>query len=139
MIRFERPPRPTTGWLEIYGGIGLLLLFTARFIPLSKLPFWGCALRKTTGIPCLSCGMTRSFDWFLRGRFLDSLLVNPIGFGLAVLSLVGVAYLLLRPLRPPRLRLELSESAGRWVRVAAIVLLAANWGYLVARALLARA
>lgn len=139
MIRFERPPKPTTGWLEIYGGIGLMLLFTARFVPLSKLPFWGCALRRTTGIPCLSCGMTRSFDWFLRGRFLDSLLVNPIGFGLALLSVIGAAYLLLRPLRPPRLRVELSERAGLWVRVAAIALLAGNWGYVVARALLAPA
>jgi len=138
MVRFQRPERPTTGWLEVYGGIGLLLLFTARFVPLAKLPFWGCALRQTTGIPCLSCGMTRSFDWFMRGRILDALLVNPVGFLLALLSVTGVAYLLLRRFRPPRLVFDFTDRQGFWVRVGTLGLLGANWAYLIVRALLAR-
>lgn len=135
MVRLERPAKPAVGWLEVYGGIGVFLLFVARFIPLARLPLWGCALRRFTGIPCLACGMTRSFDWFLRGRFRDSFLINPLGFTLACLSVIGVAYLALRPFRPPRLKVALSERAGFWVRVAAIALLATNWGYLVARTL----
>ncbi|MBI5543984.1 MAG: DUF2752 domain-containing protein [Deltaproteobacteria bacterium] len=138
MLRFERPTKPTLGLLEIYGAMGVALLVTARFVPLARLPFWGCALRKHTGIPCLSCGMTRSFDWFMQGRLLDSLLVNPLGFTLAALSVVGAAYLVLWKLRPPRLRVELSVRAGSWVRWSALVLIAANWGYLITRALLSR-
>ena len=135
MLRFERPARPTSGLLEVYGAIGVLLLLTARFVPLARLPFWGCLLRKTTGIPCLSCGMTRSFDWFMHGRLLDSLRVNPLGFVLALLSVVGFGYLLLRPLRLPRLEVELSDRQSRWARFGALALIAANWAYLIAREL----
>ncbi len=137
-VRFKRPARPTVGLLEIYGAIGVVLLLVARFVPLARLPYWGCGLRKLTGYPCLACGMTRSFDWFAQGRLLDSFLVNPLGFLLAVASVVGVVYLVLRPLRLPRLEVELSDRAGFLVRVAAIVLIFANWGYLVTRTVLAK-
>jgi hypothetical protein len=82
--------------------------------------------------------MTRSFDWFMQGRILDALLVNPLGFLLAVLSVLGVLYLVLRPLRLPRLEIELSDRASLWVRIAAVVLIFANWGYLVARTILGK-
>ncbi|HEY3451714.1 MAG TPA: DUF2752 domain-containing protein [Myxococcales bacterium] len=137
-MRFQRPIKPTVGLLEIYGAIGVFLIVVARFVPLARLPYWGCGLRKVTGYPCLACGMTRSFDWFAQGRILDSFLVNPLGFLLAVLSVVGVVYLALRPLRLPRLEIDLSDRAGFWVRVAAIVLIFANWGYLVTRTVLGR-
>jgi len=53
MIRFVRPAKPTFGLTEIYGLIGVLLLFTARFIPIARwYPFWGCPMRKQLGIPC---------------------------------------------------------------------------------------
>src|SRR5690242_122291 len=133
MVRFHRPARPTAGLLEIYGAIGVFLLLVARFVPLARLPFWGCGLRKLTGYPCLACGMTRSFDWFAQGRLIDSLVINPLGFVLALLSVIGVVYLLLLPLRLPRLEIDLSETAGRIVRIAAIALIFANWGYLITR------
>ncbi|MGC4120606.1 MAG: DUF2752 domain-containing protein [Myxococcales bacterium] len=137
-MRFKRPSKPAVGLLEIYGAIGVLLLLVARFVPLARLPYWGCGLRKLTGYPCLACGMTRSFDWFAQGRLLDALLINPLGFLLAVASVVGVLYLVLRPLRLPRLEWELSDRAGFIVRVVAIVLIFANWGYLVTRTFLGR-
>ena len=137
-VRFQRPPKPTWGLLELYGAIGVLLILVARFVPLARLPYWGCGMRKLTGYPCLSCGMTRSFDWFARGRILDSLLINPLGFLLALASVVGAAYLVLRPLRLPRLELQLSERAGLWLRVATIALVLANWSYLVARTILGK-
>jgi hypothetical protein len=141
VIRVHRPARPTLGLPEIYGFIGLGLLITARFVPLARLPFWGCSMRKATGIPCLSCGMTRSFDWFMQGRLLDSLAINPLGFALALLSAIGGLYALLFVLRvrTPRLEVSLSRQAGMALRYAAVLALAANWGYVVVRALLLRA
>jgi len=135
-VRFERPLKPALGWIEVYGGVAFFLLLLARFVPLARLPFWGCALRRATGIPCLACGMTRSFDWFMQGRFLDSLAVNPLGFALALTGAIGALYLGLRWWRPPRLALELSPRQAFWVRIGAVALIAANWAYLVARALL---
>ena len=132
-LRFARPPKRTLGLFELYGSIGFFLLLVARFVPLSRLPTWGCALRKLTGYPCLSCGMTRSFTWFASGQFLDSLIINPLGFLLALTSALGALYVVLSPLRPPRLQVELSERASDRARVAAIVAIVVNWGYLIVR------
>jgi len=137
-LRFARPPKLTLGLFELYGGIGVFLILVARFIPFGRLPFWGCILRKLTGIPCLTCGMTRSFDWFARGRLLDSLLINPLGFMLALVSALGVLYFVLSPLRLPRLHIELSDRAANWTRIATIFIILANWGYLVARTVLGK-
>ena len=139
MVRFERPAIQPVGWPEVWGGMGVFLLFVARFIPIAKLPFWGCALRQLTGIPCLACGMTRSFDWFMHGRFLDSFLVNPMGFGLALSAVIGFVYLVLRPLRLPRLYFDFTERESLIVRILAIVLIFANWGYLITWTLIHRA
>jgi len=139
MVRFERPAKPPVGWPEVSGGMGAFLIVVARFVPLARLPFWGCALRRATGFPCLSCGMTRSFDWFARGRFVDSFLVNPLGFAFALTAAIGFVYLVLRPLRLPRLYFDLTERESLAVRIFAIVLIAANWGYLIARTLVQRA
>ena len=136
MIRFVRPAQPTFALTEIYGLIGVLLLFTARFIPLARYwPYWGCPMRRQLGIPCLSCGMTRSFDWFMHGRFGDSLAINPLGFALAVASTIGGIYfaLFLLRQRPPRLEIHLPDSAQLWARGAVIVALLANWGWVLAR------
>jgi hypothetical protein len=138
MLRIYRPERTVVGFLEVYGGIGIGLLFTARFVPLAKLPFWRCTLREVTGIPCPSCGMTRAFDWFMRGRLLDALEINPLGFALAVLAVVGAAYLAAARLRPPRLRMEPSARGAFWMRTGVIAVLACNWSYLIVRTLAAK-
>jgi hypothetical protein len=136
-VRLVRPEKPTWGPFEAYGAIVLALVLVARFVPLAKwLPFWGCSLRKLTGYPCLSCGMTRSFDWFAQGRLVDSLLINPLGFALAATSVVAVVWLVAIPLRPPRLEVTLSDRAFSVVRWLVLLALAGNWGYLVTRTLL---
>jgi hypothetical protein len=45
-----------------------------------------CEFLHRTGLPCPSCGMTTSFAWFVRGNFLASFYVQPMGFVLAVLA-----------------------------------------------------
>jgi hypothetical protein len=45
------------------------------------LPECGFLLR--TGLPCPSCGMTTSFAWFIRGNFIASIYVQPMGALLA--------------------------------------------------------
>jgi hypothetical protein len=133
MIQFQRPARPTLGLFEIYGAIGVAAVLTARFVPLARLPGWGCVFRRVVGWPCLTCGMTRSFDWFAQGRFVDSLTINPLGFMLASLATIGVVYMAAAPLRPPRLKVELSRRGGTMVRVTAVALVVSNWAYLVLR------
>lgn len=137
MLRFVRPERPRFGPLEMMGAAGLALLLTARFVPLARwMPWWGCPLRETTGLPCLSCGMTRAFDWLMRGRLLDSFLINPLGFLLALLGAISALYLLLAPLRPPRPQLAIPAPLPLWVRLGLGGAIAGNWVYLVVRTLI---
>jgi hypothetical protein len=44
-----------------------------------------CGFLLRTGLPCPACGMTTSFAWFVRGNFLASFYVQPMGFALAVI------------------------------------------------------
>src|SRR5206468_11756997 len=43
-----------------------------------------CEFLTLTGLPCPTCGMTTSFSWFVRGDWLASFYVQPMGFVLAL-------------------------------------------------------
>ena len=43
-----------------------------------------CGFLQRTGLPCAACGMTTSFDHFVRFEWLKSLWAQPMGFVLAV-------------------------------------------------------
>lgn len=45
-----------------------------------------CSFLDNSGLPCPSCGMTTSFAHFVRGNFLASLYVQPMGTVLAALA-----------------------------------------------------
>ena len=132
-LRIYRPASRAFGPFEWAGALGLALLFPARFVPLARwIPFWGCNVRRLTGLPCPSCGMTRAFDWFARGRFGDALAISPLGFALATAAAAAGLWLLLSPLRPPRLAIQLAPKGRRfaWLLAGAAVL--ANWSWVVA-------
>jgi hypothetical protein len=44
-----------------------------------------CEFLRVTGLPCPSCGMTTSFSFFVRGNWLASFYVQPMGFVIALL------------------------------------------------------
>jgi hypothetical protein len=51
-----------------------------------------CALIQVAGVPCPSCGMTRSFAWAARFQWITSWLYNPAGLTL-FLSITGAGLL----------------------------------------------
>jgi len=70
-----------------------ILLIAARLAPSptgigshTGLHFQRCQFEFRTGIPCPTCGMTTSFAHFVRGQFLASLYVQPMGMCLALLT-----------------------------------------------------
>jgi hypothetical protein len=79
-------------------GVCLALLMTAAGISPSptgvgthlQLHLQECAWLVRTGIPCPACGMTTSFAWFVRGNFLASFYIQPMGFALAVVCCLCV-------------------------------------------------
>jgi hypothetical protein len=48
-----------------------------------------CAFEARTGVPCVTCGMTTSFAFFVRGNILASLYVQPGGTALAALAVLA--------------------------------------------------
>jgi len=71
-------------------------LLAASFLlpPLRPLPFDACLLHRITGIPCLTCGLTRSVCLFARGDWAGSLGMHPAGwlaFGVLAVALPWLA------------------------------------------------
>lgn len=91
---------------------------------------WGCAWKSATGLPCASCGATRSVLLLCEGRWFEALLLNP-GVLAALVLLAGVAvyamavvFCRLEPWRPR----VFAGWPWRWMLGAAF---AANWLYVV--------
>ena len=120
----------TVGVLEYLGILGLTGLLIARFVPVARLPFWGCMFRDMTGWPCLGCGLTRAADRFSHGNILGALSANPLGtlaaaaFALAVvLAVLHLAFKIRLP------RVEFTSREAFWLRVGLGVALALNWAF----------
>lgn len=81
-------------------------------------------LRRTTGVPCPSCGGTRAAKAAFQLDFVGAFQNNPLIVSVAVVLLV---LFLLRFVTARSMRLELSTTG--WVIVAgfAVVAVAANW------------
>jgi hypothetical protein len=48
-----------------------------------------CLVKHFVGIPCPSCGSTRSVMALMQGNLLDAALINPMGLCIAVIMLVA--------------------------------------------------
>lgn len=58
-----------------------------------------CFIKQTTGLPCPSCGSTRSVVSLLNGHVQEAVLYNPLGIVLVILLLTIPTWLLLDQLR----------------------------------------
>ncbi|HKB08098.1 MAG TPA: DUF2752 domain-containing protein [Candidatus Polarisedimenticolia bacterium] len=67
---------------------GALLAASLLLPPVRPLPFDVCLFHRMTGIPCLTCGLTRSVCLFVRGDWSESLRMHPAGW-LAFIVLVA--------------------------------------------------
>ena len=83
----------TNGQIEfgiVYGGIALLALCAARFLPvLAFLP--SCPIHDLTGLPCPTCGSSRSIVYLAQGNILSSLTINPLA---ALCVIAAILYFL---------------------------------------------
>ena len=98
------------------------------------LPWPRCPFLAITGLPCVTCGATRSALAFLRGDFLSALRWNPLAFvafcALIVFDLYAVIVL---AGRISRLRIvDWTITEKNMARITVISLLALNWIYLLA-------
>lgn len=91
-----------------------------------------CGFKLTTGLPCVTCGMTTAFTYAAEGDLISAIRVQPAGAVLAVataiLSIIsGIAMLTSMPLAP------LGRAVWRpRVIIIGIVLLLMAWIYTTA-------
>jgi hypothetical protein len=107
------------------------LLLAAGWLA-TGLPWPRCIFHEITGLPCVTCGMTRSAIAFFQGHFLAALKWNPLVFvflfGAMVFDLYAFAVLVTRS---PRLRVVFGQAERKYGRGAVICALALNWIYLL--------
>jgi Protein of unknown function (DUF2752) len=116
-------------WLTVSFGS---LAFGAIWLALD-LPWPHCAFHHFTGLPCVTCGATRSVIAFFHGNIWSAWKWNPLVFVfLCGLSIFDLYALIILATHAPRLRIvQCTAEEKRFVRVLGITLLAANWGYLL--------
>jgi hypothetical protein len=117
-------------WLLV-GGASICLLGVALATPGIQLPL--CGFKTITGLPCPTCGVTRTVIALSRGDLSRGLFMNPLA---AVACLAGLLYLLyaaiVLALRLPRLRPTITATGARRLRIAVCTVLAVNWVWLIA-------
>jgi hypothetical protein len=115
----------------IYGGTAFLMLGAGRLPPvLSFAP--DCVFKGLTGIPCPTCGSTRSVAHLAHGDILSALAMNPLttlcllaAIGCFIAGLVSLAFDL------PRINVFLADKEKNVMRAGAAVILLAQWAYLI--------
>ena len=115
----------------IYGGIALLMLGVGWLLPiLSFAP--DCVFKGLTGIPCPTCGSTRSVVHLARGDILSALTMNPLttlcliaAIGYFIVSLMSVAFDL------PRINFLLDDKEKNIMRAGVVMILLVQWAYLI--------
>ncbi len=116
----------------IYGGIALLLLFAARFLPVLVLAP-DCTFKLLTGFPCPTCGSTRSLVHLAHGRLFSAITLNPLTSAVIAGAVLAFLYGSIAVLfDAPRPSFSFSDAEERKIRVLFFLVLFANWAYLIA-------
>jgi hypothetical protein len=116
----------------IFGAIGLLATFAVGLLRLDRLPVALCYFKLLTGLPCPTCGSTRSvgqlFALDVPAAFAMNPLVTLAAFGIAAWAAADLALL---P-RQRALGFDVAPRLAVALRAVAVVVVVANWAYLLA-------
>lgn len=91
-----------------------------------------CIFKVITGVPCPSCGSTRSVVSFFKGDVYEAIMYNPIGIILAVLIVFTPFWLLYDIIFKRDSLLNFYNKfeifiTGKKIMIIAITLVIANW------------
>lgn len=113
-----------------YAWVGFHLAF-----PDSTNGFTVCLFKNVTGVPCPSCGITRSLLLLMTGDLRNAMLLNPLG-GLAAFALIATPLWIIFDLATRKNTLPLlflwterkiKTKKSIYIPLVALVLL--NWGW----------
>jgi len=115
-----------TSVLAASAATGALLIYAVGAPP------FGCVFKAVTGVPCLTCGVTRGLLALAAGDVVAAARWNPlVPLGaLAGMGYVGYAAAALAA-GPRRLRARLTAAEAQVVRWSAVLLAALAWAWLI--------
>ena len=123
------------GFVDALALTGLCGLLVARFVPVARLPFWGCVLRQRTGWPCPGCGLTRAAEGVAHLHFAAAWAANPLGavaaFAFAAAIVVSILHL---GLKMPLPNLVPTQREARALRLALAAVVVINYAYVILKA-----
>ncbi len=127
-------PNRRFGFVDALAITGLCGFLVARFIPVARLPFWGCAFRDLTGWPCLGCGLTRVADRMSHFNFPGALDANPLGALAAFAFMVAIVWSVLHlAFKVPYPNVFVGDPIASRLRWGLLVAVVVNWGWMAAR------
>ncbi len=91
-----------------------------------------CIIKNVTGYPCPSCGTTRAVTLLLKGRFIESLVLNPIGIVVAIIMIIFPIWILIDIIfKKETFYFWYKKAEGTirkpWLAYILIVLVLLNW------------
>ena len=132
-MRFEfrqASPEDLRRWLTF---LGAALLIALGVVALDAAGVRLCLFRRLTGLPCLTCGGTRAFAALATGDVTGAFRQQPLVSALLTVGTAAGAVHSLLLARGRHLTLQTSASERRLLLLAAVILAAANWVYLLWR------
>ena len=91
-----------------------------------------CLIKHTTNIPCPSCGSTRSVISIIKGDFLGSLYINPLGYVIAFIMFLTPPWILYDVITKKRTLIDFYFKIEFYLKkpkiaIPLIILIVLNW------------
>ena len=115
----------------VYGGIGIFGFVGARFFSGLAALLPRCPFHHLTGLPCPTCGTTRSGILLSQFRFFDAFLANPLFVLICFTVSVWALSALVLHVLEKRIRIDQFEKLKPFIRILLIVVIMGNWIYLI--------
>ena len=120
---------------RLYGLLLLVSLAAAMWIVASWYNVYmpvGCPFKYVTGLPCPSCGTTRSVIHVIQGNYTEAVATNPLGIPVLLLLLVIPSWIGYDWVSGRGTAVIWYQKVERWLRrrwiaIPLLLLLAANW------------
>jgi hypothetical protein len=91
-----------------------------------------CLIKQVTGLPCPSCGATRSIILFVNGDFKDAMFYNPIGIILLIIMISAPVWIAIDFFREKESLFRFYRKSEEVIKqkrfaIPAILLVLTNW------------
>jgi hypothetical protein len=99
-----------------------------------------CLIKSITGVPCPSCGTTRSILELLGGHLISSLQWNPMGIIVLAIMVISPVWILVdlffqkESFLRQYNRIE-NQLKSKWIAIPAIALVLVNWVWNICKGL----